>query len=51
MTVKLIWYDMDSEKGTDIIRDVKDVDEAVKRGYEKYNGNPPAKMYSAIVME
>lgn len=50
MRVKIIWYDMDGEKATDIIDNATDVDDAVSKGYVKYNGNPPAKLYTTIVM-
>lgn len=51
MKVKLIWYDMESEKATDIIDNVSSTDEAISKGYEKYNGTPPAKMVTPVVLE
>lgn len=44
---ELIWYDLDGEKSRDTIQ-ANSQEEAIQKGYEKYNGNPPAKMVSAI---
>lgn len=44
---ELIWYDLEGEKGRDIVQ-AESEDDAIQKGYEKYNGNPPAKMVSAI---
>lgn len=50
MKVKIIWYDLEGEKATDIIDNAKDIDDAISKGFIKYNGNPPAALYTTIVM-
>lgn len=47
MKFTLIWYDMEKEITRDNI-DANSEEEAIKKGYEKYNGNPPAKLVNAI---
>ena len=47
MKFTLIWYDMNEEKARDTV-EASSEEEAKKKGYEKYNGNPPAKMVSII---
>ena len=52
MKFKLIWYDMDGEKATDIIETEKDDQEEARRlGYLKYNGNPPAELVTIMKVE
>ena len=50
MKCKIIWYDMEGEKGTDILEGTSEED-IVNKGFLKYNGNPPAKLYTVIKME
>lgn len=50
MKFKLIWYDLESEKGTDIVEALTR-DEAINQGYEKYNGNPPGKMVTVVEID
>lgn len=45
MKYEIIWYDMDGEKSRDIV-DADNEADAVSKGFEKYNGNPPAKLYN-----
>jgi len=47
---KLIWYDIDEAKQTDFI-EAENEEDARKKGYSKYNGNPPAKMLSIVEEE
>ena len=51
MKVKLIWYTMEEEKATDIFDNVSSKEEAIQKGYLKYNGNPPGPCVSAIELE
>lgn len=48
MRFKLIWYDMNEEKAIDYIDNVQSEEEAKRKGFEKYNGNPPGPMVSVI---
>lgn len=50
MKKKIIWYDMEGEKATDIIEGDSET-KIISKAFEKYNGNPPAKLYSLIEME
>ena len=50
MRVKIIWYDMEGEKAVDIIDNAKDMDDAISKGYKKYNGNPPAQLYTLVAL-
>lgn len=50
MTVKIIWYDLEGEKAVDIIDNVNSTDEAISKAFVKYNGNPPAKLYTPVVV-
>lgn len=47
MKFTLIWYDMEKEITRDIV-DASNEEEAIRKGYKKYNGNPPAKLVNAI---
>jgi hypothetical protein len=51
MKFELIWYDLEGEKGRDIIDNALSKDDATSKGFEKYNGNPPASLVQAIPME
>ena len=43
----IIWYDLQSEKGRDIV-DALDTEDAIVKAFKLYNGNPPAPRYSII---
>ena len=47
MKYTLIWYDMEKEVTRDTVNADSEED-AIKKGYEKYNGNPPAKLVNAV---
>ena len=47
MKFQLIWYDEEKEYKRDMV-DASSEEEAERKGYLKYNGNPPAKMVSVI---
>ena len=51
MKAKIIWYDMNEQKAVDIIDNIKDEEDALSKGYLKYNGNPPGKMHTIIITE
>ena len=46
-TFEIIWYDLEGEKARDIIT-ADSTEDAIVKGYKKYNGNPPASQYSVI---
>lgn len=50
MKYELIWYDLEGEKARDIII-ANSENEARRKGYEKYNGNPPASQVSIMRKE
>lgn len=43
----LIWYDTESEKKRDHIQ-ANNEEEAKQKGYQKYSGNPPARLISVM---
>ena len=47
MRYTLIWYDTEGEKYRDVI-EATNPEEAEKKGFEKYHGNPPAKLVSVV---
>ena len=47
---EIIWYDMESEKARDVII-ANSADDALCKGFAKYNGNPPAKQHSVIQLD
>ena len=47
MTFEIIWYEMTGEKARDIVT-AENENDALRQGYLKYNGNPPAKMHTII---
>lgn len=47
---KLLWYDQSETKKTDYVN-ANDMEEAIIKGYQLYQGNPPAPLVSAIEME
>ncbi len=49
-TYTLIWYDMSSEKKRDKVQ-AENEKEAIRKGYQLYNGNPPAPLVSATMEE
>lgn len=48
MKYKPIWYDQDSVKKEDASIEAASEEEARKKAYEMYNGNPPAPLLSLI---
>lgn len=50
MKYTLIWFDKETEKGRDEI-EANTEDEAKKKGFLKYNGNPPGPLVSVIRKE
>lgn len=46
----LIWYDLNSEKERDEI-EASTREEAIRKGFMKYNGNPPASLVEAVLKE
>lgn len=44
---KLLWYDQTETRKTDFV-EANSVEEATLKGYQLYNGNPPAPMVSVI---
>lgn len=44
---KLMWYDQNSTKKTDIV-EAENIEEATKKGYLMYNGNPPSELVSVV---
>lgn len=51
MRVKVIWFDLESQKGFDIIDNAKNEDDAVRQAHEKHNGKPPAQLFSTIILD
>lgn len=47
MKYLLIWYDQESEKARDFV-EANTSEEAERKGFLKYNGNPPAPMLSIV---
>lgn len=47
MKYEIIWYDMNEEKARDII-EANSEEEALSKGYLKYNGNPPGPAHTII---
>lgn len=42
-----MWYDQQETKKTDIV-EAENVEDATKKGYLMYNGNPPAPLVTVI---
>ena len=51
MKVKITWYDMESQKAVDIIDNASSEEDAINKGFLKYNGTPPANLYNTEILE
>jgi hypothetical protein len=47
---EIIWYDLEGEKARDVFM-ANSEEDALSKGYTKYNGNPPAKQHSIIRLD